>query len=352
MTSSVGIGKRRSSSVCLHLQDVNFKQRILRKIVAPLLVKLRIHRLLRGGNTRNAILMFHGVTARPGKTVRHMNTADFITLLKFIQSEFEVVPLDQVLNPAPGSYKRPRVALTFDDGYLNNFTEACPVLAEMQLPATFFLITDSLTDDRFSLPIDVIDCIIEKFSPAEIVLDEIPFSRNGDAYLNSNGVSIIDFIIEHSHRMSDFLAQLNAHFPFDFMSDPYYSTRVRFIDRSTLSAIARNPLFTFGSHTKTHINCARFNEDALAEQLSGSKKLIEEITGTACSGIAYPYGLYNETARKLTEQSGYTYALAVKFQLEQDRTDATIMPRIGISNSTTPEVNLLNISKLLRERGT
>jgi peptidoglycan/xylan/chitin deacetylase (PgdA/CDA1 family) len=294
--------------------------------------------------------MFHGVTARPGKTVRHMNTHDFVKLLQLIRSEFEVVALDTLIAGRNTTHARPRVALTFDDGYLNNFTEACPVLAEMQLPATFFLITDSLTNDQFTLPIDTIDCIIEHFSPAEIVLDTIAFRRKDGAYFNTAGLNIFDYIIDQSHRMNDFLAQLNNAFPFDFLNDPYYATRVRYVDKNTLAAGARNPLFTFASHTQTHINCAKFEEQALRVQLSASKKQIEEITGAACSAIAYPYGLYNETARRLTAACGYQYAYSVNHRLAQDAGDDSIVQRIGISNTTTPEVNLLHLSKLFAER--
>lgn len=294
--------------------------------------------------------MFHGVTARPGKTVRHMETRDFVKLLHLIRSEFDVVPLNELIAEQHKMHSRPRVALTFDDGYLNNFTEACPVLAEMNLPATFFLITGSLSDDRFTLPIDTIDCIIEKYSPAEIVLDNISFRRNGSAYINDASLNIFDHIIDQSHRMNDFLVQLGKQFPFGFLNDSYYSTRVRYVDRKTLAETSRNPLFTFASHTQTHVNCAKFEEGALRVQLSASKKQIEEITGSECSSIAYPYGLYNETARRLTKECGYTYAYSVENRLPQDASDPSIVQRIGISNTTTPEVNLLHLSKLFGKR--
>ena len=53
-------------------------------------------------------------------------------------SLLEAVKLIRVQNKIPpGS-----VVVTFDDGYLNNFTEALPILEEFKIPATIFLATD------------------------------------------------------------------------------------------------------------------------------------------------------------------------------------------------------------------
>ena len=55
----------------------------------------------------------------------------------------DIVPLDQILDRCrpSGGIRRPAVALTFDDGYANFFTEVLPVLRRHQVPATVFVVT-------------------------------------------------------------------------------------------------------------------------------------------------------------------------------------------------------------------
>lgn len=329
---------------------MNLYHSVLRKVIAPVLVGLRAHRLFRIDRNRDVILMFHGVTAQPGLTVRHLAVPEFVKLLELLDREFAIVSLEELHSKPPSPGERPRAALTFDDGYLNNFTEACVILEKKKLPATFFLITGSLENADMTLPVDVIDCIIEKYAPPQIRLDQTSFFPVGGAYYSETRENIFEYILRHSDRMHEFSAQLSVQFPHDFINDPYYSTRVRFIDRTTLTKLASNPLFEFSSHTRMHVNCESFNNaELLKEEFVQAKKIIEEITQKPCVRIAYPYGRYTKATRTLTTQSGYTHAYSVTYQLPEDFSDRTIFQRIGISNTTTAAGNLINIFRLHRK---
>lgn len=58
----------------------------------------------------------------------------------------EIVPLASIESRLSEERKtqKPLVALTFDDGYANFFTEAVPVLQQYNAPATVFVVTDSV----------------------------------------------------------------------------------------------------------------------------------------------------------------------------------------------------------------
>lgn len=106
------------------------------------------------------ILMYHRVLPTTRFDQLTVTPERFAAQMAWLAERFEVVSLDQTVaglrrtgqilppNPKPA---RPRVALTFDDGYLDNLTHAVPVLQRLRLPATIF-VTSAFTDQAMRHP--------------------------------------------------------------------------------------------------------------------------------------------------------------------------------------------------------
>ena len=75
----------------------------------------------------------------------------FISLLQLLQRDYHVVPLEEVLADPGGAEGRPKVALTFDDGWEDNYRVAFPHLVRFGMPATIFACT-GLLDTMQLLP--------------------------------------------------------------------------------------------------------------------------------------------------------------------------------------------------------
>jgi glycosyltransferase involved in cell wall biosynthesis/peptidoglycan/xylan/chitin deacetylase (PgdA/CDA1 family) len=85
---------------------------------------------------RRVILCYHSVHA--SAPFASASPAMFADHLDWLTDNCDVVPLADLRDGGADS-RRPRVAITFDDGYLDNFVHAFPMLAARGLPATFFL---------------------------------------------------------------------------------------------------------------------------------------------------------------------------------------------------------------------
>lgn len=106
------------------------------------------------------ILMYHRISeAVPGYSFPTLN----VTPQRFreqlsglIQRGYEPWPLRRVLQAQSDNTSIPRNAfvVTFDDGYGNNYTQAWPILKELNVPATIFLTTAYL-DTKVPFPFEV-----------------------------------------------------------------------------------------------------------------------------------------------------------------------------------------------------
>lgn len=81
-----------------------------------------------------------------------------------------------------------------------------------------------------------------------------------------------------------------------------------FITRLQLKDLSTSRFISFGAHGLHHKNLKKCSDRELREEIADSKKLLEDITGTAVNSFAYPYGALNEKALELVAQSGYQYA--------------------------------------------
>lgn len=93
---------------------------------------------------RNAVLMYHSVpepsAVRPETS--DIPPAELRRHLEYYTREYEVVDLPAVLEG--GGEKR--IALTFDDGYRDFYTNVRPLLHEFDVPATVFVVSGFLDD--------------------------------------------------------------------------------------------------------------------------------------------------------------------------------------------------------------
>jgi peptidoglycan/xylan/chitin deacetylase (PgdA/CDA1 family) len=100
------------------------------------------------------ILMYHRVAERvPGVEPPTCNVTPQRLrrqLAGLLKLGFEAWPLSELLAAHCQSRTIPsnRFAVTFDDGYENNYLEALPILRELKVPATIFLATKYLDTDR------------------------------------------------------------------------------------------------------------------------------------------------------------------------------------------------------------
>jgi len=96
----------------------------------------------------DSILMYHSVGNE--SEYGNVSTDRLRRDLAFLTEQFEVATLkDLTCDERAG-----RVALTFDDGFLNFYTDALPIIEEYGVPATVFVVTNAIDNQETELNAD------------------------------------------------------------------------------------------------------------------------------------------------------------------------------------------------------
>jgi peptidoglycan/xylan/chitin deacetylase (PgdA/CDA1 family) len=66
-----------------------------------------------------------------------------------------------------------------------------------------------------------------------------------------------------------------------------------------------------GSHSRRHVSLTSINPDDLTAEVSGSRTILQEVSGQQVSGFCYPYGHVDARAVDAVRAAGYHYGCAI-----------------------------------------
>jgi peptidoglycan/xylan/chitin deacetylase (PgdA/CDA1 family) len=116
----------------------------LRIIIATVMYYTGLAFVLRrlGRRPQLRILMYHSISNIPGH-LHSVSPAAFDEQMQFLTATTHVVPLEESIEFLRGEKALPAnpIVITFDDGLLDNYTTAYPILKKYNLPATMFFVT-------------------------------------------------------------------------------------------------------------------------------------------------------------------------------------------------------------------
>lgn len=324
---------------------------ISRKIIYPLMYQLGIAGNLLKKENRSYVLCYHGVMPKAGFTLnnRHIDARQFEKDLKFFNKHFEVVSLEEIFRDNTSS--KPRVALTFDDGYLNNFEHLIPIIDKYKVPVTLFVISASLERENFITWYDLVD-FIKQVKLGEINFYGKKFIRTESGSYTCEDKTIEQHIKSMRYEREAALVQLEKDYSVLVQEvKSKYPSYWKLVDKDVLSNHVKNPNVRIGSHTHLHYNLEFLDEEQLKDELKGSKDILESFCDYEVNSIAFPDGSYNEFVKKVSFETGYAFQLAVEYKLPNDLYDKSLRNRYSVSNSTTHEANMLKLALYRKQYG-
>ncbi len=330
---------------------VSISKAIARKIVFPVITGLGLEKLLSAGAKGNKlILVYHGVVERPDHNVSvgPIAEAQFSRHLAYFKKNFDVVSQDEIFKMYRNNIvpKRKTIAITFDDGYENNYLRAFPLLKQYGFPSTMYIITQAIEDDNLITWYDYIDFVKKDIDVTKIntaLIGQPPLAAVSDlkALVKRINIEKREVVYSEIGRQVN-IENYKALFPREFW---------KLMSKEQLKKLSDSGLVELGAHSHNHPNLGEIDLDAAKSEIEKSKRLLEELTQKPVNSIAFPDGSYTPQVKELCLQAGYKNLLAVDYRYTSDKEDKNILPRYCLSSTTTFDSNMIAVHRSFKEYG-
>lgn len=280
-------------------------------------------------DTPKLVLLYHRVNILKNDIHKLAVTPEnFYNQMKFLKENYEVIRFEDILKERNGR----SVAVTFDDGYMDNYTHAFPILEELKIPATIFISTD-MVSNRQVFWWDKLENIImgsEIYGEyIEIDIEDLVFRKK---ICDRNDLITIHSMIHpvlkrlEKNRREEHLINLQKIF-----KTSEIGADVLGMTKEQLVFLSKSKYITIGAHTVTHTALSSQSYEKQEQEILESKLYLEEIINKKVLTFSYPFGGkndYNNETLDIVEKNGFTN-VASNFEGQVHKwTDFRQIPRV------------------------
>lgn len=250
--------------------------------------------------------------------------------MAWLKENCKVLPLDEAVTSIQKGYsdRKPTVCVTFDDGYIDNYTIAAPILEEHNLRGTFFITTEFVLSKSYlwhdiaalawvcNDQIELLDKTASLFDSLTIDQEKINSIKDWMNYLKGLPTT----------TRSNILCGLTNQSITDKLENYNPMSIEQIIELGKRG-------HEIASHTCNHPILTLLDDEELALEINHSKYQLEEWINEPIAGFCYPNGDNNNKVISYVEQSGYKYACTTSEGMNKNITQPMTLKRINIETS-------------------
>jgi len=227
-------------------------------------------------------------------------------------------------------------AITFDDGWADNYDFAFPILRELDVPATIFLVADMINTNKQFWPERLAKLMsnIALHHPNQWSLSELDWLKTPTTRYQFTTIPPTQEELSEIIANAKILPDQEIHARIDeielALQLPAKNSAPSLLSWQQLSEMTSTGLINAGSHTCSHIRLNSSNSSTSLEyEIISSKQKIEKQTGLAVTTFCYPNGDYSAEAQSLV-QKNYEGAVSTQSGWNSTKSDSYLLHRIGI----------------------
>ena len=279
----------------------------------------RLHR----GETK--ILLYHSVVKKADFNAgldyadQCLTDEEFERQMRFLSRRFNVISLDDFFK-GHRDKEGINVVITFDDGFLNNYAVAYPILKRYGLKAAFFVTTSFISEGKTPWFI-------------KLAYEAYKSPRFGKSYEEKKAVVEKMKKSLRGLAFEEFRKEL-ARFG-DVSDDEIFRDGRAYFRPMSWEEVIRlsgDSTVTIGSHGRTHYPLDILDRETLKSEMLGSKELIEQKIQKRVDYVSYPHGFISDDVLDATKESGYTAGITTVHGFNCKSSDPYLLKRNEVGN--------------------
>lgn len=258
----------------------------------------------------------------------YVDTDAFEKHVRFLREHFRIVSFAEILALWRGNDWDPRdryCVITFDDGWLDNYTHAFPILRRYGIPATIFVATEFIGTERHFWTDDLGVCL----RACRGLLGTDGASRKLRAFAARHpwlgigadviGEDAIESAIEAGKRMpQDRVAEIVTELAETLRIEP--ARRRAFLGHREMEEMSLHGV-SFGSHSCRHQIMTRLEPHEIRHEVEDSRDALRRSGVNVVSVFCYPNGDADDRVVAAVRRAGYSAAVSGRFGSETRKPD-------------------------------
>jgi len=230
----------------------------------------------------------------------HMTCARFERQMRWLAAHYHIVSLTKFVERLErGESLRSTAVVVFDDGYNGVFEHAAPILEQLGIPATVFVVANAVgraSSFWWDQP-----SIVSATTPSQREAWLTGLRGDDDAIMRAVSPAGRS-TLPHSHRPADWRTIL-----------PWFGKGIE-----------------IGVHSLTHRCLPTLTDAELDHEIEDSRAAVQRATGVRPEFFAYPYGYCDARVRARVRLAGYRAALGLEPGLVGTGADPWCLQRINV----------------------
>jgi len=277
--------------------------------------------------------------------------SDFLRQMEYVSSHFTVLSLREAFDTIHGpqdnrEIDKPIVVVTFDDGYERNRTLLLPLIQSLNIPATIFIATKSVQEERLYWDARVINAL-QGSRPIRIDLEDLSLgvytikSANGpDKWME------IDTLISRLKDLDVIQRKIAVERIMEQTGGGGHAGMKAFTPLSLpgLLQLAACPLISLEAHSHCHNILTQIANPEIRDSVRTSKQLLEAWTKKPVTFFAYPNGNYDQRVMNIVKELGFEGSVITKARPWGREEEPFAIPRVGIGRYDSFETFKLKVS--------